>query len=68
MLSKKFPETLTVTCCQFYGIAFAMKRTGYSATLAKIEMCVCSSCASLTRTRNSKIDNLKCAGRRLAIK
>ena len=67
MVSQKSPETLTVTCSQYYGIAFAMKRTGYSATLEKIEVCVCMSCASLTRTRNSKIDMLKFAGRRPAI-
>ena len=67
MLPKESPETLTVTCSQYYGIAFAMTRTAYSATLEKIEVCVCMSCASLTRTRNSKIDMLKFAGRRPAI-
>ena len=44
MLPKESPETLTVTCSQYYGIAFAMTRTAYSATLEKIEVCVCMSC------------------------
>ena len=61
------PERLTLICSKYYGIALAMKRTGYSATLEKIEICVCMSCASLTRTRNPKIDMLKLAGRRPAI-
>ena len=46
----------------------AMYRTGCSATLEKIGICVCMSCASLIRTRYSNIDILKLAGRRPTIK
>ena len=46
----------------------AMYRTGCSATLEKIGICVCMSCASLIRTRYSNIVILKLAGRRPTIK
>ena len=65
---KGSPEMLKLIWCKYYGIALAMKRTGYSATLQKLEICVCKSCASLTGTRNPKIDVLQLAGRRPAIK
>ena len=41
-----------------------MKRTGYSATLEKIVVCLCISCASLTRTSNVETDMPQFAGRR----
>ena len=41
-----------------------MKRTGYSATLEKIVVCLCISCASLTRTSNFETDMPQFAGRR----
>ena len=44
-----------------------MKRTGYSAMLEKIVVCVFMSCASFTRTSNFETDMPKYAGRRLAI-
>ena len=65
---EKSPESITLLCSRYYGIALAMNRTRYAATLEKIEICVCMSCASLTRTKNSRIDMLKLAGRRPTLK
>ena len=55
LLPKKSPERLTVTFPALC-IPFAMKRTGYSATLEKIVVCVCMSCGSLTRISNFESD------------
>ena len=66
MLPKKSPEMLTVTFSSI-SIPFAMKRTGYAATLEKIVGCVCMYGVSLTRTGNFQTDMPKSAGRRSSI-
>ena len=51
MHPKKSPERTMLACSRYYGTALAMNRTRYAATLKKIVICVCMSCASLTRTK-----------------
>ena len=66
LLPKKSSERLTVTIPALC-IPLAMKRTGHSATLQKIAVCVIMSCACLTRILNFESDMPKVAGRRPAI-
>ena len=66
--SIKSPERQRFISSKYYGIAHAIKQTGYLTTLKKIRTCVCMSCASISRTRNPKNDMIKLAGRRPAKK
>ena len=59
------PKRLTLICSKYYGIALAMTNWKFGQ-VGKKEMCVCKSCASLTRTRIPKIDMFQMTGRRPA--
>ena len=56
---KKSSERTMLECSRCYSTALAMNRTRNAATLKKIVMCVCMSCACLTRI---KIVRLICSG------